>query len=263
MTSTSTPAPSADSVAATTEPARAEEPSLIDLTDFDFSNAEFVFRPGGNSAETVQVALVDGEAEVDFQRYTLGEVIHADVNGDGVTDAAAQLTMLDGNAIDEQWYLWIATDSEPKQVTLPIARMAHCGTATHSVTAGPHGGIVVHETRRRIGEHSLPCSEIGTDERVRTVMAVEARNEGEWWPHQVEPFEGFGGLCPIAAEYEGYRYDGDLHAAPDAASPEVTGGEPAYIHLVEGWPVYGEDFGGWTLTGIKIGDQLGCAWLPQ
>ena len=246
------------------EPAAPEETATpavaVGLEDVDFGNLEWVYRPGGSVPETEQVTLVDGAAEVDLRRFELGDVVHADVNGDGLADAAAALGVTDGQGYEEHWYLWIATEGEPSQITLPIARTARCGTVTHSVVAEAGGGITVHESRRAIGEDALACSEMGSDERVRTVMAVEARNDGEWWPHQVAPVAGFGGLCPMPAEYEGFPHAGAVHAAPDAASPEVAQGETVYVHALEAWPVYGEDFGGWALVGTKMGDQLACAW---
>lgn len=237
-----------------------EEPDALGLEDTDFGNLVWVFRQGGNSADTTQVHLEDGEAEVDLVRYVQGEVVYADINGDGLLDAAAQLTQLDGNGIDDQWYLWIATDEGPHQITLPIARMSRCGNVTKSVES-VEGGIQIHEARRGIGDGHLPCSDEGTDERTRTVVAIEARNTGEWWPAQVDP-GGFGGLCPVAVEYHGYPYTGALYPAPDGAAEEITGGAEVIEFGLEAWPVYGEDFPGWVLVGVLDGDgeNVRCAW---
>lgn len=238
-----------------------EIPPGLEYTDF--GNLSWVFRPGGSVPETVQIELVNGKAEEGGATYELGEVVLSELTGDDRMDAAVQITRLDGNAIDEQWYLWIAADDGPTQVTLPVARTARCGTATHSVTAVDSGGVQIYESRRNIGEDGLACSETGGDERTRIVQAVEARNAGEWWPIQTAPVAGFGGLCPTAAEYETWPNDGALYAVPDASAAEdIDSGKRAYIFALEPWPIYGEPFPGWILVGVRQGQDgdMGCAW---
>ena len=245
---------------ATTEPAPAS-PESAGLEETDFGNLSWVFRPGGNLPETVQVDLVDGKAEDGLVQYSLGEVVHAELTGDEQIDAAVQLTRLDGNAIDEQWYLWVATADGPAQVTLPVARMARCGTVTHSVQA-VDGGVQIHESRRNIGEDVLACTDTGSDERARVVSAIEARNDGEWWPVQTGPVGGFGGLCPTAAEYESVPYDGELHAAPDATvDAGITNGAEVGVFALEPWPIYGEPFPGWKLVGVQQDGVMSCGWV--
>lgn len=249
--------------AETTAPAETAAPSEeppAGLEETDFGNLSWVFRPGGNLPETVQVDLVDGKAEDGLVQYSLGEVVHAELTGDEQIDAAVQLTRLDGNAIDEQWYLWVATADGPAQVTLPVARMARCGTVTHSVQA-VDGGVQIHESRRNIGEDVLACTDTGSDERTRVVSAIEARNDGEWWPVQTGPVGGFGGLCPTAAEYESVPYDGELHAAPDATvDAGITNGAEVAVFALEPWPVYGEPFPGWKLVGVQQDGVMSCGW---
>lgn len=235
-----------------------EEPAPAGLEDTDFGNLAWIFRPGGSVPETQQFDLVDGLATVDMVNYELGEVILAELTGDERVDAAVQITMLDGNAIDEQWYLWIATDDGPVQSTLPIARMSRCGTVTHSVSA-VDDGIEVHETRRGPGDASIPCSDAGTDERTRTVRAVEARNTDEWWPVQVAPIGGFGGLCPTMAHMHPWDNDGPLYAVPDTSASDPVESASQIIEL-EGWPVYGEPFPGWVLVGVQHDGAEACVW---
>jgi hypothetical protein len=235
-----------------------EEPVPAGLEDTDFGNLTWAFRPGGSVPETQRVELVDGVAADGTVRYELGEVLLAELSGDERIDAAVQLTMIDGNAIDEQWYLWIATDAGPVQSTLPIARMSRCGTVIHSVKAVAEG-IEIHETRRTLGDDSIPCSDPGSDERTRTVRAVEARNAAEWWPVQLGPIGGFGGLCPSIAHPHPWENDGPLYSVPDTAAGEAI--EPAaQIIELDGWPVYGEPFPGWVLVGVQRGDVQACAW---
>lgn len=242
-------------------PLEAEEADPVGLEETDFGNLGWIFRPGGNLPETVQVNLVDGAARDGMVSYELGEVVLTELTGDDRVDAAVQITRLDGNAIDEQWYLWVAGEDGPVQVTLPVARMARCGTVTHSVAAVESGGVQIHESRRNIGEDGLACAETGSDERTRVVHAVEARNGGEWWPVQTGPVGGFGGLCPTAADYETVTYDGPVHAVPDASTDGSIGnGQSVEVFGLEPWPVYGEPFPGWVLVGVKQDDVLSCAW---
>lgn len=237
-----------------------EQPAPAGLEETDFGNLAWTFRPGGSVPETVQVELVDGKASDGMVSYELGEVVLAELTDDGRMDAAVQITRLDGNAIDEQWYLWVATDEGPVQVTLPVARMARCGTVTHSVAA-VEGGVEIHETRRSVADQSIPCSDPGSDERTRTVAAVEARNAGEWWPVQTAPIGGFGGLCPMTTHLDAYENEGALYPVPDAAGTEpIAFDGRSTVFEIEGWPVYGEPFPGWVLTGVQHGDDRGCAW---
>lgn len=257
-------APEPNETEPTSEPTDAveeEEEAQVGLEGTDFGNLDWIFRPGGNVAETAQIELVDGKASDGLVSYELGETVLSDLTSDGRMDAAVQITRLDGNAIDDQWYLWVATDDGPTQVTLPVARMARCGTVTHSVTAVETGGVQIEESRRHIGEDSLACVETGSDERTRIVQAIEARNVGEWWPVQTGPVGGFGGLCPTAAEYETLPYEGTMYMAPDAqAAAEIGGDGPVNVFTLEPWPIYGEPFPGWVLVGVKEGDTMNCAW---
>lgn len=240
-----------------------EDPAPAGLENTDFGNLTWAFRPGGSVPEAQQIELIDGTASDGMVSYQLGEVILAELTGDDQIDAAAQITRLDGNAIDEQWYLWIATEDGPVQSTLPIARMSRCGTVIHSVTA-VDGGIEIHETRRRVGDESIPCSDPGSDERTRTVSAIEARNVGEWWPVQTAPFGGFGGLCPMTTHLDTYPNEFDYYPVPDASASEaVTFDGASSIFEIEAWPVFGESFPGWVLTGIQQGNAKGCAWAEQ
>ncbi|MFV0532317.1 MAG: hypothetical protein ACK5MR_01520 [Cumulibacter sp.] len=247
--------------AGTAETVEAEVPT--GLEDADFGNLTWTFRPGGNVPETTQVELIDGTASDGLVSYELGEVVLSDLTGDGRMDAAVQLTVLDGNALDDQWYLWIATDDGPVQSTLPVARMAHCGTVIHSVTA-VDGGVQIHETRRSVTDQAVPCSDPGSDERTRTVAAIEARNTGEWWPVQTAPFNAFGGLCPMTTHPDTYENDATLYPVPDldAGAPLAPTDAPE-VFEIEGWPVYGEPFPGWVLAGVKHGGDLGCAWAER
>jgi hypothetical protein len=231
--------------------AEPEEPAGLEETDF--GNLTWNFMPGGNHPESMQIEMVDGKATDESIEYTVGEVVLSELNGDDRIDAAVQLTMLDGNGFNEQWYLWIATDDGPDQVRLPVANMARCGTAIHSVTAADEGGVVIHESRRYFS--------VGTDERTRTVSVLDIHDAEEWWPVQTAPVGGFGGLCPISADNHADPYTGQMYAGPDTRFPEVTEGNSVGIFPLQAWPVYGEDFPGWTLVGMTWDGGMSCAWV--
>jgi len=241
-----------------------EEGSAVPgLEETDFGNFTWTFRPGGSVPETVRVDLTDGHAADGMVTYQLGEVVHAELSGDDQIDAAVQISRFDGNAVDEQWYLWIATAEGPVQSTLPVARAARCGNVTHSVVA-VDGGVEIHETRRSIADQSVPCSDHGSDERTRVVSAIEARNVGEWWPIQTAPFVAFGGLCPMTTHLDAYESDGPLYPVPgaEAGSTPVLDGA-AGVFEIEPWPVYGEPFPHWALVGVVQEGEFGCAWVER
>lgn len=242
--------------------AEAEEVVPAGLEETDFGNLTWSFMPGGNQPESMQIEMVDGSATDESIEYTVGEVVLSELNGDDRIDAAVQLTMIDGNGFNEQWYLWIATDDGPDQVRLPVANMARCGTAIHSVTAAEGGGVVIHESRRYFSEEmTLSCADVGTDERTRTVSVLDIHDAGEWWPVQTAPVGGFGGLCPISADNHADPYTGQMYAGPDTRFPEVTEGNSVGIFPLQPWPVYGEDFPGWTLAGMTSDSGMSCAWV--
>lgn len=237
-----------------------EEAGPENLDDTDFGNLTWQFRPGGNAAELERVDLVDGKSTDGSVNYKLGEVISTDLNSDEVADAVVQLTRLDGNAVDDQWYMWIATDEGPAQSTYPVANEANCGTVLHSIEAAD-GGVEIHEARRSVGDERIPCSDSGTDERTRTVAAVEANNSGEWWPVQIAPIVGFGGLCPMTTHLESYPNESKLYPVPDTAvGNSISIDSPSEVFEIESWEAYGESLPGWTLAGVQEEGNQGCAW---
>lgn len=258
----------ADADGGALEPGAGAEPTIepepvtpAGLEETDFGNLTWTFMLGANRPERTQLDMVDGKAMDGPMEFSVGEVVLSELNGDDRIDAAVALSRADGNAFEEQWYLWLATDDGPRMVTMPIAHTSRCGTAIHSVTAADGGGVVVHESRRAIGEDmSLACVDVGSDERTRTVSAIEIRNSGEWWPVQTAPVGGFGGICPVAADYHADPYTGPMYAGPDTGSPEVTGGDQVTVFPLEPWPVYGEDFPGWQLVGLIHDGVMACAW---
>lgn len=227
--------------------------------EIDFANTEWLFRPGGSEVQTLTIPIIGGTATVGNVVYTVGETVESDATGDGRPDAAVQITGTQGRTIDQQWYLWIATDEGLVQSEMPFAQTALCGTTTHSVTAAADG-FQVEETRRTIGEEQLPCTEGGSDVRTRIVTALPLSDGDAWWPSQPAPVAGFGGLCPVPAEWETSSYTGAIHTLPDDDSPEVSGGAQVQVFGVASWPVY-TDIPGWQLVGMKSAETMSCAWM--
>lgn len=85
--------------------------------------------------------------------------------------------------------------------------------------------------------------------------------DGELWPVQIEPFRAFGGICPVAVEYDAYPVEVTLYAAP-APGAAMEFREPSYVAewMVEDWPVYTEGYPEWLLVGVIADGDLGCAW---
>lgn len=256
-----TPAPPAPEELA---PDPVEEVPAFAIDSFDFGNTDWAFVPFTESYPPVNVTLQDGTAELDGTTYTVfaDEVILSDADGDGDHDALVPIeAFAGGNVVDRQWYLWATHDDSAVQVELPVARTLNCSTFTEKVTA-VEGGFEIHEFRRGIGEDQLACTERGTDERTRTVGISDRGPDGALWPIQIAPLTGYGGVCPVTAEYDAYPVQVDLYTAPDAGS-EVLEQAGHYEWGLGQWPIYTETYPDWLLIGVKNDAGLGCAWAKR
>lgn len=228
------PAPPGDEPAATAPADPAEESPVEEpqpeLTAADIAawaaEAEWSFASFGLEAP-VMVQLTGGTATDDAARtYELGEPVEADVDGDGVMDAALPITRIDGNAAQELWYVWrgIGLDAEPvaEQVIYPVARTTRCGDVTHAVSAGGDGGLQIDLTLRMPHtDDDLPCSQPGTGELTRHVQLEEI--DGRFYPVQTEPVAAWGGVCPPSQWLDGLEDVGiSGRAAPPASAPIIT-----------------------------------------
>lgn len=189
------------------------------------ADAEWSFAPGGLD-EPYSIALTGGSGTDDLMRpYELGDPVAADVDGDGVVDAAIPITMVDGNAVHELWYVWrgIGVDSDPiaEQVIYPIARTTRCGDVTREVTAVEGGLQVDIVLRMPFTDDARSCADGGTGELTRVLRIEEI--DGEFYPVQTAPVAAWGGVCPPSEWLDGAEDIGiSGRAAPPASAPVVT-----------------------------------------
>ncbi len=187
--------------------------------------AEWSFAPDG-LGEPFTVQLRGGTATDDLSRtYELGTAVEADVDGDGVVDAAISLTQLDGNAVHELWYVWrgLGIDSDPvaEQVIYPIARTTRCGDVTSAVSPVEAGLQVDVTLRMPHTDDARSCADGGTGTLTRVIHLEEI--DGTYYPVQTEPVAAWGGVCPPSQWLDGIEDIGIAgRAAPPASAPVVT-----------------------------------------
>ncbi|WP_136088572.1 hypothetical protein [Auritidibacter ignavus] len=254
------------------EPPEPTEPEIESLEDTDFSSISFQFVGYSDTDDSEEKTFIDGTVEAGDPQfpvtYELGEVIHQDLNGDGIVDAAVEIERYEGNSYDGRWYMWIATEDGPEQSPLPFARSGNCGDQVESVTA-TNEGLEVHE-RLRAKDDDVSCAEHGLHERTRTIAADYFDLAGAWWPVQVAPVIGYGGICSLTGD-EGMTAPVDIaHVNPykESASIAETNAE-RHPELTILFP-FGEGDGSdrkidgewWAIGGIFDGSQvLGCGWV--
>jgi hypothetical protein len=213
------------STSRTPEPPRATVQPTLTVADIAAAaaEAEWSFAPDG-LGEPFAVALSGGTATDEYARtYEMGDPVGADVNADGIVDAAIPLSQLDGNAVLELWYVWLGRglDAAPEQVVYPIARSTRCGDVTRSVTAVDGGLEVDIILRMPYTDDARPCSEAGTGTLTRVVAVSEI--DGVAYPIQSEPVAAWGGICPPSDWLDGVEDTGiSGRAAPPASAPVVT-----------------------------------------
>jgi len=205
------------------------EPVVPDLTAADIAawaaDAEWSFAPDG-LGEPHPVQLTGGRATDDLARtYELGEAVEADVDGDGVVDAAIPITMIDGNAVHQLWYLWrgigVDAGAVAEQVVYPIARTTRCGDVTRSVTAVDDGLQVDVVLRMPHTDDARSCADGGTGELTRVIRLEQV--DGAFYPVQTAPVAAWGGVCPPTEWLDGVQEAGiSGRAAPPASAPIVT-----------------------------------------
>lgn len=256
-----------ESTAAQQEPEPTQQTMNFSIENVDFGNLDWIFIPHTQTYPPILVTLSDGTAENEGVQYTVvsNEVVYSDADGDGDLDALVPIeAYAGGNSVDRQWYIWADEGGEPKQVEWPVARTIHCGTVTQDVSASA-SGFEVHEFRHNIGEEHLACTDLGSDERIRTVGISEPGEYGARWPVQIAPFPAFGGICPVSVEYHAYPTTAEIFAVPDSgASPlEPIGETPLLEWQVESWSIYTQSYPGWGLIGLNNNGNQACAWVKS
>ncbi|MCT9002605.1 hypothetical protein [Microbacterium memoriense] len=209
-------------MSATPEPA--PELTAADIAVW-VTEAEWSYAPDGLGTPHT-VALTGGVGSDDLGRpYSLGEAVGADLDGDGVIDAAIPITMVDGNAVHELWYIWrgIGVDSDPvaEQVIYPISRTTRCGDVTRAVTAVDGGLQLDVVLWMPHTDAARSCAEGGTGVLTRVIELSEI--EGQFYPVQTAPVTAWGGVCPPTEWLDGSPEMGlATRVAPPASAPAAT-----------------------------------------
>lgn len=189
------------------------------------ADAEWSYAPDGLGTPHT-VSLSGGVGTDDLGRpYSLGEAVAADLDGDGVTDAAIPITMVDGNAVHELWYIWrgVGVDSEPvaEQVIYPISRTTRCGDVTRAVTAVDGGLQVDVVLWMPHTDAARSCAEGGSGVLTRVIELSEI--DGQLYPVQTAPVTAWGGVCPPTEWLDGSPEMGlATRVAPSASAPAAT-----------------------------------------
>ncbi len=217
------PAAQPTTEASTPSPTPTPEPTLT-VADIGAAvmDAEWSFAPGG-VGDPFTVAIVDGAATDEYGRlFAVGEPIAGDANGDGIVDAAIPISMTDGMAFNELWYVWLggAVDAAPTQVVYPIAQTTRCGDGTRSIAPVDGGFEVQIVLRMPYTDDARSCAEGGTGELTRTI-SVEQIGDA-YYPVQSAPVAAWGGVCPPTMWMDTEQSIGIAgRAAPPAEAPLV------------------------------------------
>lgn len=243
----------------------------VNIRTVDLGNMTWLYSFGGFDLP-VEVKLVGGTATIDGDGipiiYTLGDVSYGDIDGDGDDDAAAMLSRGQDNGYEALWYVWLAEDSQARQLKYPIARTGRCGTLVEPPVIA-EGGIELTEYLRIPGlDDALPCSEPGTGLKKRTISVYS--DGSDEWPVQTAPVAAWGGLCAGAKYLDTGPGMVDLWAAPSkSAAVAAVAGPDGAVFEQKGSPLVERE--GWGLVGFRVlgvesdlgGADMACAWAPK
>lgn len=256
------PSRNQDSASSAESSEQPTQPLVASLREMDWKNSKWIYHNSAQEGDTIAVTLTKGVQRVETANFELGEVVYADLNDDGIDDAAAALQRTDGNFIEQQWYIWVATEDGPSQIDIPIARSMNCGDYIESVEP-VNGGVKIEEIHRNIVDEARSCAEGGSEKRVRTVTAVMDPELG-WWPKQTSPTVAFGGLCPAATQMDYIPLNEALFTGPSRNAAKADTSKVKGIIPVDERGVYGVHREGWMLFQVfsSVADQSSCAWVP-
>ncbi|MGW9113957.1 hypothetical protein [Microbacterium sp. NPDC055683] len=237
------------------------------IRSYDLDAATWTWDTQGEWVEVTLQGGVGTAVDPYFQqeaRFTAGDPVYADANGDGLLDAAAPLTWEAGNGIYTAHFVWLAQPEQgapPQQVPYPLTFGGRCADSAAEVTAVSEG-FEIRQVRRGTGEES-PCAEVGTLDTVRTVTIVGDGTADGSWPMTTDGL-GWGGHCPVRTDGGATVMAATGRVAPSAAAPATTAsGERAYYALTH-YPLRQPD--GWVLAGFApepdVDDTLVCVWVP-
>lgn len=219
----------------TATPTPAPQPTLT-VADIATSvaDAEWSFAPDG-LGEPFTVTLTGGIAADEYGRqFSLGAAVASDADGDGIIDAAIPISMVDGNALHELWYIWLGRGggAPPEQVIYPIGRTTRCGDITHSVTSVAGGFEMQVRLRMPHTDDQRSCAEGGTGDFTRVVSV--AAFEGAYYPVQSAPVIAWGGVCPPTTWLDSEAQVGiaGRAAPPASATPAIDASRPVAAFAV-------------------------------
>lgn len=276
------------SSAGTEAPSVFATPSAADIRSLDLANSTWLYSPGGFDVP-VEVTLANGEATADGGefpiKYSLGEVIYGDVDGDGDEDAVARLNWVRNMGSEGLWYIWIADVSGAAQLKYPIAATGRCGTFVEPPVIAD-GAINLTEYLRIPGlDDKIPCSDPGTGLKKRTITVLsdstgsedgsesagsEAGAAATMWPVQTAPVAAWGGICAGPKYPDSAPGLVDLWVSPDEASEVAAAAGPdGVIFEQKDSPLVTRE--GWNLVGFRVfgvksdigGLDMACAWAVK
>lgn len=209
---------------------------------------------------------------MDGGQYSLGDLApaYADVDQDGFEDAVASLKRVEGNGLDELWYVWLwdPETETPRQVLDPVAQQERCATVVSSVEAAK-GAFRFTEKYRDLADIGT-CDSEPPNAVTRTITIADGS------PVQTEGHGAYGGICPQPPAGDANSVlieDAQLYVAPDAGSARVDGDD---IYWVSGLPTGSSpwlELDGWVLVGFgpntgsatfdEYGPYIPCAWAQR
>lgn len=209
---------------------------------------------------------------LDGGQYSLGDLepVYADVDDDGFEDALASLKFVQGNGLDELWYVWLwdPETEAPRQVLEPVARQMRCATAVHRIE-GVEGAFRISEKYRDLADIGT-CDSEPPKAVTRTIAVVDGHLV------QQDGHAGYGGLCPQPKAGDGDSVlieDFELFVAPDADSARIEGDD---IYWISGLPTGATPWlerDDWVLVGFgpstgsaafdEYGPYTPCAWTQR
>jgi len=221
------------------------------------------------------ITLTGGEPVGDVMdggQYTLGDLApaYADVDQDGFDDAVASLKRVEGNGLDELWYVWLwDPDAEaPRQILDPVAQQERCATVVSSVKA-VDDAFQFTEKYRDLADIGT-CASEPPNKVTRTISIVDDS------PVQSEGHGAYGGICPQPPAGDANSAlieDTELHVAPHTDSARVEGDD---LYWVAGLPTGSSPWlerDGWVLVGFgpnidtptfdEYGPYIPCAWAER
>ena len=237
------------------EPSAAAQRTAEEIQEWVADAAWSFASRGLDEPETVEI--VDGTATDQYDRiYEVGEGAPSDANGDGITDLAVPISVLDGNGFEELWYIWLGSDDPDTvatQVLYPIALSTRCGDVIHSVTASD-GGFAIDQTLRMPSDHARDCASGGTGHQQREVAVVDI--DGHAYPLQTAPVEAWGGICPRSEWLDGLSAAGaDIRTAPPASARAIEVDDSTYVYELPEAPLLTADgarFFGFTSSATMV-----------